>query len=113
MKIREVVSDKSLAGKRLERDLLDFVIGLRASNIDQYSTEDFVDQINQLGHALSTEALISLWANDENKPEIVKNITANTITLGTPSVDNDQTTNNNDDQSLKLGRKARRNIQSR
>lgn len=63
----------------LMSDIKDLLIAAKASNIDEIETETLVAQLADMGHSVSANSLLSMF--DENRPEVIKNITANTIVL--------------------------------
>lgn len=80
MRASELFED---TGERVRSDALDLLMSLMASGQDSVDTDVLVQHLEDLGHAVTPEALISMFDN-EDRPDFIDNITANTVTLGTP-----------------------------
>lgn len=63
----------------LMSDIIDLLVAAKAANIDEMETEMLVAQLADMGHSVTVNTLLSMF--DEERPEIIKNITANTVSL--------------------------------
>lgn len=77
MRISEILLENEQS--ELQRDVVDLLIAAKASGIDSLETEQIVDQLNSMGHSVSVDSLLSMF--DEDRPDIIQNITANTISI--------------------------------
>lgn len=81
MRIIEIITESEQGA--LERDLIDLLIAAKASGIDEMPTQTLVDQLSDMGHSLTVDSLLSMYddMNSQQRPDIIQNITADTITL--------------------------------
>lgn len=77
MRYIEIITESEQS--KLERDILDLLIATKASGIDELDTETLVKQLNDMGHAITIDSLLSIYS--EERPSIIQNITASTVTL--------------------------------
>ena len=77
MRFIEIITESE--EEQLLGDINDLLVAAKASGIDEIDTEEFVQQLVDMGHSVTPNSLLTLF--DEDRPEVIKNITANTIQL--------------------------------
>ena len=77
MRFFEIITENE--EDQLMSDINDLLVAAKASGIDEIDTEEFAQQLSDLGHAVTPNSLLSLF--DKDRPEIIKNITANVLSL--------------------------------
>ena len=69
----------------VESDLEDLLIAAKASGLEDIEVEDLVDQLNDMGHSVTPDSLVTMI--DELENEIVSTVTLNTIQLRSHTAD--------------------------
>lgn len=92
-------------------DLVSLLIAAKASGIDQLNTENIVNQLVSMGHTVTVNSLLGMF--EEDRPDIISNITQSEITLdvGDPDIAPDEETE--DDFERDVGKQALQNIRDR
>lgn len=71
----------------VESDLEDLLIAAKANDLTDLNVEDLVDQLNDMGHSVTPDSLISMI--DELELELIDTATLNTVKLKGHTVDDD------------------------
>lgn len=69
----------------VESDLEDLLIAAKASGLADIEVEDLVDQLNDMGHSVTADSLVTMI--DELDNDIVSTVTLNTIQLRNHTAD--------------------------
>lgn len=79
-----------------ESDLEDLLVAAKANDIIDIEVDDLVDQLSAMGHSVTPDSLASALQNRDD--EFVKNVTVNTITLKSHTVDDDMKSDYEDEE---------------
>ena len=82
-----------------ESDVEDLLIAAKANDMQELSVDALVDQLNAMGYAVTPDSLIASLENNESEREFIKTITLNTIVLKSHSLDDQETTDYEDEEA--------------
>ena len=68
-------------GSNFESDVEDLLIAAKANGMQELSVDALVDQLNNMGYAVTPDSLIASLESQENEHPFIKTITLNTIVL--------------------------------
>lgn len=109
MKFIEIITESEQDA--LERDIIDLLIAAKASGIDEMDTDTLVDQLTDMGHSVTIDSLLSLYAED--RPDIIQNITNSVVTLDASDSDFEVETDTQEDLERDTTKQAMKNIKAR
>lgn len=90
-------------GTDFESDVEDLLIAAKANGMQELSVDALVAQLNDMGYAVTSDSLIA--SLEEHDLAFIKNMTLNTITLKSHSLD-DQEIQDYEDEEISAGRIA-------
>lgn len=85
-------------GSDFDSDVEDLLIAAKANGMQELSVDALVDQLNDMGYAVTPDSLIASLEDGEGEHEYIKTITLNTIVLKSHSLDNQQASGYEDEQ---------------
>jgi len=77
MRAREILTEGEQP--EIQTDLEDLLIAAKANDLEDIDVEELVDQLNNMGHAVTADSLVDTMNNLEL--DFIDNVTLNTITL--------------------------------
>ena len=85
-------------GSDFESDVEDLLIAAKANGMQELSVDALVDQLNDMGYAVTPDSLIASLEDHEHEHEFIKTITLSTIILKSHSLDDSEMTDYEDEE---------------
>jgi len=85
-------------GSDFESDVEDLLIAAKANGMQELSVDALVDQLNDMGYAVTPDSLIASLEGHEHEHDFIKTITLSTIVLKSHSLDDAEVNNYEDEQ---------------
>lgn len=85
-------------GSDFESDVEDLLIAAKANGMQELSVDALVDQLNDMGYAVTPDSLIASLEDHEHEHDFIKNITLSTIVLKSHSLDDQEITGFEDEE---------------
>jgi len=85
-------------GSDFESDVEDLLIAAKANGMQELSVDALVDQLNDMGYAVTPDSLIASLEDHEHEHDFIKNITLSTIVLKSHSLDDQEVGDYEDEQ---------------
>lgn len=90
---------KESEGSDFESDVEDLLIAAKANGMQELSVDALVDQLNEMGYAVTPDSLIaSLESHEGHEHDFIETITLSTIVLKSHSLDDKAETGYEDEQ---------------
>jgi len=86
-------------GSNFESDVEDLLIAAKANGMQELSVDALVDQLNDMGYAVTPDSLIASLEGHGHEHEFIKTITLNTIVLKSHALDDQETKGYEDEEA--------------
>lgn len=91
---------KESEGSDFDSDVEDLLIAAKANDMQELSVDALVDQLNDMGYAVTPDSLIASLEDEEGaEHEYIKTITLSTIVLKSHGLDDQEETGYEDEQA--------------